>query len=66
MLASAFISDLMSIRMCTEMTVLVSVSTATTEEKVVSMKTVTLQLLQFTLICVDYETFNRPWLFASM
>jgi hypothetical protein len=46
MLARAFINDLISIRIRIDITVVMSVSTAKTEEKVVSMRTATLLLLE--------------------
>ena len=56
----------MSTRMCAEITVLVSVSTACTEEKVVSINTVTLLLLCVTRRASAHDTFSMPWLFASI
>ena len=66
MLARAFINDLISIRIRIDITVVMLVSTARTEEKVVSMRTATLLLLEINKETHQYETLKVPWLFASI
>lgn len=66
MLASAFMSDLISIRIRTDITFDMSVSTAVTDENVVSINTVTLLLLQIRELHRTHEMLSVPWLFASI